>query len=136
MLFLNHYSKILLIIITLTNYFIALVFIVNLFMIFISWFNLRHNLIVLLYFIAIGLIITSLIVNSLHSSLKINDRPNYIREYLGGVIDISISKYRILDNIYKISSIMSFIFMWLSSLLLVNNYQVNPWRTIGIMDNY
>lgn len=130
MLFLNYYSKILLIIITLLNYFIALVFIVKLFMIFISWFNLRHNLIVLLYFIAIGLIITSLVVNSLHSSLKIYDRPDYIREYLGGVIDISISKYRILDNIYKISASMSFIFIWLASLLLLNNYRANPWRTL------
>lgn len=132
MLFSNHYDKILLIIITLTNYFIALIFIIDLCIIFISWFNLKRNLIVLFYFISITLIITSLIVNSIHSSLKINDRPNYIREYVGGVIDISISKYLILDNIYKLSSIFSFIFMWLSSLLLVNNYKVNPLRTMAL----
>lgn len=132
MLFSNHYDKILLIIITLTNYLIASIFIVNLCAIFISWFNLRRNLIVLFYFISIMLIITSLIVNAIHSSLKINDRPDHIREYVGGVIDISISKYEILDHLYKISSILSFIFMWLSSLLLVNNYKINPLRTITL----
>jgi hypothetical protein len=97
---------------------------------FISWFKQRKNLIVLFYFVTIALISFNLIITCVHSIIKINDRPEKVREFVGGSVDISYGKYMILDLIRKVSLTSSFIFMWISSALLINNYKDHPKRTI------
>ncbi|HZD83581.1 MAG TPA: hypothetical protein VE076_11955, partial [Nitrososphaeraceae archaeon] len=57
------------------------------------------------------------------TDVKINDRPDKIRELVGGSIDISFGKYVFLDNIYTISSIMSFVSIWITTALLMSYYR-------------
>jgi hypothetical protein len=93
---------------------------------FISWFKQRKNLIVLFYFVTIAFISFNLIITCVHSIIKINDRPEKVREFVGGSTDISYGKYVLLDFIRKVSLTLSFIL----SVLLINNYKDHPKRTI------
>jgi hypothetical protein len=131
-LFYHYYHKITLLIMININYFVASVFVIRLSILFITWFKQKHNLIVLLYFITITLISFNLIMTSVHTFLKINDRPDKVREFVGGSVDISHGKYITLDNIRKISLTLSFIFMWISSVSLISNYKANPIRAIAL----
>jgi hypothetical protein len=114
------------------NYIIACVFVVRLGLLFVAWFKLKRNLIFILYSIAIALISFNLIITSIQTFIKINDRPDTIREYVGGSGDISYGKYKLIDNIQKISLTLSFVFMWVSSIFIISNYKDNPIRTIAL----
>ena len=128
----HHYNKSLLLIMININYLIASVFVIRLALLFITWFKQKHNLIFLLYFITIALISFNLIITSIHTFIKINDRPDIIREFVGGSVDIAYGKYMLIDNLRKISLTLSFIFMWISSVFLISNYKDNPIRTIAL----
>jgi hypothetical protein len=128
----HHYNKSLLLIMININYLIASVFVIRLALLFITWFKQKHNLIFLLYFITIVLISFNLIITSIHTFIKINDRPDIIREFVGGSVDIAYGKYMLIDNLRKISLTLSFIFMWISSVFLISNYKDNPIRTIAL----
>jgi hypothetical protein len=130
MVYFHNYNKNLLSIMVNINYIIATVFVIRLALLFITWFKLKHNLIFLLYFITIALISFNLIMTEIHTFIKINDRPNIIREFVGGSGDITYGKYTLIDNLRKISLTLSFVFMWISSILLISNYKDNPIRTI------
>jgi hypothetical protein len=128
----HYYNKALLLVMININYLIASVFVIRLALLFIAWFKIKHNLIFLLYFITIALISSNLIITSIHTFIKINDRPDIIREFVGGSVDIAYGKYLLLDNLRKISLTLSFVFMWISSIFLISNYKDNPIRTIAL----
>lgn len=128
----HYYNKTSLLITINIVYLIASVFVIRLALLFIAWFKLKHNLIFLLYFITIALISFNLIITSIHTFIKINDRPDMIREFVGGSVDIAYGKYTLIDNLRKISLTLSFIFMWISSIFLISNYKDNPIRTIAL----
>jgi hypothetical protein len=132
MIYFHNYDKNLLSILVNINYIIATVFVIRLALLFITWFKLKPNLIFLLYFITIALISFNLIMTEIHTFIKINDRPDKIREFLGGSGDIAYGKYMLTDSLRKISLTLSFVFMWISSILLVSNYKDNPIRTIAL----
>ena len=75
-------------------------FIIRLSMLFISWYKSNHNSIVFLYFISMLLIAFNLVMTAIITVVKINDRPDEIREFVGGTVDISFGRYVFLDNIY------------------------------------
>ncbi len=132
MVSLQNYDKSLLLIMININYIIASVFVIRLALLFIAWFKLKRNLIFLLYFITIALISFNLIMTEIYTFIKINDRPDIIREFVGGSVDIGYGKYMLADNLRKISLTLSFVFMWISSILLISNYKDNPIRTIAL----
>ena len=122
--FYNNYYKISLpILIIIISYGIASSFILRLSILFISWFKSNHNRIVFLYFISMLLIAFNLIMTATVTVVKLNDRPDEIRKFVGGTVDLSVGKYVILDSIYKVSSIISFVSIWITTALLMNSYR-------------
>jgi hypothetical protein len=69
------------------------------------------------------LIAFNLVVTAIISDVKINDRPDKVRELVGGSMDLSVGKYVYLNNIYTISSILSFASIWITTALLMNYYR-------------
>ena len=119
----NYYKTLIPIFIIIIGYGTAAGFIIRLSMLFISWYKSNHNSIVFLYFISMLLIAFNLVMTAIITDVKINDRPDEIREFVGGSLDISFGRYVFLDNIYRISSIMSFISIWITTALLMNYYR-------------
>jgi hypothetical protein len=124
----NYYDTSIAIFIVIISYGIAALFIARLSLLFISWYKSNHTLIVFLYFISMLFIALNLVTTAVLTSLIINDRPSHVREFVGGSADISVGKYTFVRNLYKISSVMSFVSIWATTAILVNYYRE---RSIG-----
>jgi hypothetical protein len=92
-------------------------------LLFFSWYKSNHSLIVFLYFMSISIIAFNLIMTAAFVHAKLSDRPTYTAEYLGGSGDVSGGKHQFLNNIYKISSFMSFVSIWITTVILMNSYR-------------
>jgi hypothetical protein len=76
-----------------------------------------------MYSISILLIVFNLIITVIYTSLNIDDRPDEIRRYVGGSMNISVGRYILLSNIYTVSSILSFVSIWITTAILMKNYK-------------
>jgi hypothetical protein len=63
--------------------------------------------------IVFNLVMTSLIVN-----INLSDRPERLREFAGGSMDLSAGKYDFLAFLHRISTVVSFLSIWLTTSLL------------------
>jgi hypothetical protein len=122
--FYNNYYKISIpILIVITSYVVATSFIIMLSILFLSWFKSHHNRIIFLYFISMLLIAFNLIMTATITVAKLIDRPDEIRKFVGGTADLSVGKYDFLNIVYKTSSILSFVSIWITTALLMNYYR-------------
>jgi hypothetical protein len=117
------YSISISILIVAISYGVASCFIVRLAMLFFSWYKLNHDLIVFLYFVSMSLIAFHLVMTAAITGIKMDDRPDEIRNFVGGSVDISVGRYLLLDVVYTTSSVVSFISMWITTALLMNYYR-------------
>jgi len=129
-LFNSYYNTSIIILIIILTYGVASFFILKLSISFFSWYKSTSNIIIFLYFVSMSLIVFNLIMTASITSVKVNERPNEIREFVGGSMDISVGRYLVLDTIYKISSIMSFGSLWITTVILLNRYKNNLLHTL------
>jgi hypothetical protein len=90
---------------------------------FFSWYRSNHSLIVLLYFISILVIAFHLIVTATYVNTKMNIRPSYTAQYVGTSGDVSGGQFLFLNDIYRISSFMSYVCIWITTVTLLNSYR-------------
>jgi hypothetical protein len=109
--------------ITVLSYGTAAGFVIWLSLLFLSWFRSHHDIVVLLYFISMLVIAFNLIVTATYTSVKVNERPQLAVEYIGSSGDLSGGSYKLLDNIFRISSFMSFFSIWITTAILMNYYR-------------
>ena len=119
----NSYQSSITIFIIIISYATAAGLIIRLSISFLYWYNSNHNLIVFLYFISMILISFNLIITCTVTIAKITDKPEEIKRYVGGTADLSGYKYQLLDRFYKISVIVSFVSIWLTTVLIINRYR-------------
>ncbi len=129
-LFNSYYNTSIIILIIILTYGVASFFILKLSISFFSWYKSTSNIIIFLYFVSMSLIVFNLIMTASITTVKVNERPNEIREFVGGSMDISVGRYLLLDTIYKISSIMSFGSLWITTVILLNRYKNNLLHTL------
>ena len=121
----NTYYTIVPIIVILITYISSSFFLITLSVLFASWYISNRNSIILLYSISTLLISSNLILTASYSITSINDRPDEIRNFVGGSMDISAGRHVWLYQAYIISSILSFVSLWLTTSLLMKNYRDN-----------
>jgi hypothetical protein len=119
----NYYKVSIPILIVIISYVIAAAFIIMLSILFLSWYKSHHNQIIFLYFVSMLLIAFNLVMTATITVAKLTDRPDEIRKFVGGTVDLSVGKYDFLNNVYKASSILSFISIWITTALLMNYYR-------------
>ena len=78
------YKKWISILVVIVSYVTAMAFITRLSLLFVYWYRSTHNVIVLLYFVSMVLIVFNLLTTSLITCLMIMDRPENIKEFVGG----------------------------------------------------
>ena len=98
-------------------------FMVWLSLLFFSWYKSHHDMIVLLYFISMSVIAFNLVMTAAFIGVKVNDRPQLAGEFYGGSGDLTAGRHQLLDNIYRISSFMSFFSIWITTAILMNYYR-------------
>lgn len=115
----DYYDTILLIMIVAISFGVTSIFIAKTLILFISWFRLKRNFVFLLYVVSMAMILFNLLVTNIIVNASINDRPTKIGEYGSGSINISAGKYDYLSTLFKISAILSFVSIWLTTSLLM-----------------
>jgi hypothetical protein len=63
------------------------------------------------------------VITAIIADIKINDRPHQVEQFVGGTEDLDAGKYAFLDSTYNVSSIVSFVSIWITTALLMNNYR-------------
>jgi hypothetical protein len=126
----HHYETLISILIIAISYGTGTVFLLWLSWLFLSWYRSKHSLIVLLYFVSVLVIGFNLIMTASYSIAKVTDRPHEIGVFVGGSGDFFNEKYLILDNVYRISSFMSFFSIWLTTAVLMNYYREKLVRAV------
>jgi hypothetical protein len=119
----RYYDTSLSISIIVLSYGIAAAFIIWLSLLFLSWYKTNHSLIVFLYFVSMLGIAFNLVLAASFVSVKISDRPNPAGEYVGSSGDISGGRHQLLDNVYRISTFISFFSIWLTTVILMRSYR-------------
>lgn len=118
----NYYDSYLLMLIVSISYGVAIILIGKSLSMFVSWYVSNRNFIFLLYSISMSMIVFNLIMTGIIVNLGIQDRPEQIREFGGGgSVDISAGKYPLLSNMFKVSAILSFVSIWLTTALLMRD---------------
>ena len=92
----------------------------------------RNTFVMILFIFAIGSVTFNIAVAMIDASLRIGDRPDETRFYIGGSSDISKGRYNVIDNLYFVSFIISFISSWIASATLLSYYS----DRIGITKYY
>ena len=92
-------------------------------LLFFSWYKSHHDTIVLLYFISMSVIAFNLVMTAAFIGVKVNDRPQLAGEFVGSSGDLTAGRHQLLDNIYRISSFMSFFSIWITTTILMNYYR-------------
>ena len=119
----NYYDTTIVVAIIALSYGTAAGFVIWLSLLFLSWYKSRHDMIVLLYFISMSVIAFNLIMTGAFISVKVNDRPQLAGEFVGSSGDLTGGRHQLLDNIYRISSFMSFFSIWITTAILMNYYR-------------
>ena len=123
-MFANHYDILFSALVITVSYGAAVGFIGKLSTLFLSWYMSNHNLITFLYFISLSLIAFNLVITVIIADFKINDRPHEVEgSYSLGTEDLDAGKYAFLDSTYNISSVVSFVSIWITTALIMNNYR-------------
>ena len=119
----NYYNTTISIFIITISYGTATAFIIRLSLLFFSWYKSNHNMIVFLYFISMFVIGFNLIMTSAYTIAKVTELPSTNGEYVGSSGSFSSDKYLSLETAYRISSIMSFFSIWITTAILMNYYR-------------
>lgn len=115
----NYYDSSVLLLILTCSYIPSVLFLIQSIKLFISWLRMNKNITLFLYSMSLSFIIANLLVTNLIVGIGINDRPDHIRQFLGGTMDISSGKYSILADLLKITSILSFVSIWTITALVI-----------------
>jgi hypothetical protein len=121
MFYYNYYDSLVLMLIIITTYGIASLLIGKTMISFISWYRLNRNPTLLLYSISMSMILLNLILTPTIVIMILSEKPEQIRLFSGGSMDISGGKYTFLSNLVKISSILSFASIWFTTALLMHS---------------
>jgi hypothetical protein len=122
-LFSSYYNTIVLLTIVLCSYAIS-IGILSLFIsriLTILSFN-RNIIFMILFVFALGSITINAAVATVDLALRLGDKPTETRAKFGGSVDESKGKYDIVDNLYFLTYILSFVTAWVATATLLSNY--------------
>jgi hypothetical protein len=105
------------------SYGTATAFLVKLILLFISWWKSNPNWILSLFITSMLLITFNLAITAIVTVIKLGDRSDEIRQFLGGSADISAGKYVFLNNVYTVTTLTSFVSFWITTAILITYYR-------------
>lgn len=117
----GYYDTLILMLIVIISYGIPSVLLFRTAILFYRWYRVKRNTIPLLYFISLSLVTFSLVMTNVLVNISLFIRPDQIREDLGGYMNILIGKYEILNIYYSISTLLSFISIWFTTVILYHS---------------
>lgn len=90
---------------------------------FIKWYRKKHTIMLLMYIFSISILVFNVLFSSFVVGLILNDKPEKIREFIGGSMDLSAGKYKFFTLVIKYSSILLFFSLWLTTILFTHTFK-------------
>ena len=88
-----------------------------------SWVSIKRSSVPLVIFIiALGSVTVNAIIGVVDVSLRLGDRPHETRPMLAGSMDVSKGRFNLVDNLYFLTYLISFISAWFASATILNHY--------------
>ncbi len=100
-------------------------------LLFLHWYKSSHDLMVFLYFISISLISIHLIITLIFIDSKLNETQIRVHEFIGASGDVSAARHAFLDSLYRISSLLSFFSIWITTAILLYSYREKLIRSVA-----
>jgi len=119
----GYYSISITIFIIAISYGTAAGFMARLTLLFITWFKSNRNWVVFLYSASMLMITFNLVMTAVLTDAKLTVRPDLIREFFGGSMNLTLNRFTLIENIYTVSSVMAFASIWITTALLINLYR-------------
>ena len=119
----SYYNISISIFIIIISYGTATGFLIKLIMLFLSWWRSNPNWVLSLFITSMILITFNLAITAIVTVIKLGDRSDEIRPFVGGAVDISAGKYVFLNNIYTVTTLTSFVCFWVTTAILINYYR-------------
>jgi hypothetical protein len=120
---LSYYNTLTMLVTILFNYGLSIftlsIFVIRMFLV-ISF--KRNAIFVIMFAVAFGTITLNIAATAVNVTLRLLDRPNETRFFVGGSMDISKGRYNLLDDLYFVSSILSFVTAWVASVTMLARY--------------
>jgi len=73
--------------------------------------------------ISISVLVFNVVSTNIVVGLILSDKPDKIREFVGGSMDLSAGRYGFFSIVIKVSSILSFFSLWLTSILFTHSFK-------------
>lgn len=115
----NYYNSLLLMFIVIISYGIPSFLLLQTAVLFLSWYRINKKIIPLLYFVSLIMSIFNFIIINIIVNTSIFLRPDQIREFVGGSMNILIGKYEILNFYYGLTTVLSFVSIWFTTTILL-----------------
>jgi hypothetical protein len=112
------------------SYGTSAVLIIWLALLFFHWYKSSRDFTVLLYFISMALIAFNLTLAGLFIGAKLSDAQYRVGEFVGGSGDVSGGSHLFLGNTYRISSLIAFFSIWMTTAILMNSYREKLIRSV------
>ena len=117
--YLNYYHTVLIIVIILVSYGTGSILIIKNLQLFVSWLRLKRGIVFGLYTLSMSMITFNLVMTALLVSASLAERPTETRHFVGGTMDISGGKYLFISDLFRISAVLSFISIWITTVSLM-----------------
>jgi len=118
----SYYSTILLTSVIIISYSLCVCVLFALFIRMLNTTGLRTNIVILFLF-ALGSVTLNAAVAMVDSSLRLELRPSEIRPIIGGSMDIGKGLFNLLDDLYFITFLISFVFTWIATSVMLRYYR-------------
>lgn len=126
----NRFSTFLLILLIVISYGTSSFFLILLSILFYKWYRINNRTILLLYLVSITFILVNLVASVMLTVIKLSDEPSLVRPSFGATTYFVLSKYAMMDSFYEITSVLSFVSLWITSLILVINYRKKSLKNV------
>ena len=88
-----------------------------------SWVSFKRSSVPLVVFIiTLGSVTINAIIGMVDVSLRLGDRPQETRPTLVGSMDVSKGRFNLVDNLYFLTFLLSFVSAWFASATILNHY--------------
>lgn len=119
----NYYSAFILVLFVIVTYGVSSILIGILLISFITWYRQKHTIVLFMYMISISILVFNVVSTNIVVGLILNDKPDKIREFVGGSMDLSAGRYGFFSIVIKVSSILSFFSLWLTAILFTHSFK-------------
>jgi hypothetical protein len=82
----------------------------------------RNMVVLVLFVIAIGSVTANIIITLVNVSFRLLERPSETRVFLGASSDIGKGRFKMIDDLYLTSYLLSFISAWVATVTLLRYY--------------